>query len=222
MSSDLGSDRSPKPVSGVRFVGSSQRAPLNGGQPVLKTGVVVSSPRGSIPPPSSAARSTSGEVACLSSRPDGSDTRTRYSMGYNTCMPYKDVTQRRAYGRDWMRRRREEFFSGKACVSCGATDDLELDHVDSSKKVSHSVWSWSEDRRNAELLKCQVLCRNCHLSKTAKSVEGPFDYPASVVAEIRRMRLTDGLTYREIGRRLGMSFQHANKIMNGKLKFNRE
>lgn len=80
MSSDLGSDWSPKPVSGVRFVGSSQRAPLNGGQPVLKTGVVVNSPRGSIPPPSSAARSTSGEVACLSSRPDGSDSRTRYQL----------------------------------------------------------------------------------------------------------------------------------------------
>ena len=46
---DSGSARTPNPCSGVRFLGDPRRAPLDGGQPVLKTGVVVSSPRGSIP-----------------------------------------------------------------------------------------------------------------------------------------------------------------------------
>lgn len=137
-------------------------------------------------------------------------------------MPYRDPEAQRKYQREWLGRRRAEFFAGKTCVVCGSCKELELDHEDSSQKISHTIWSWSEDRRNAELKKCQVLCRACHLAKTSRCAEGPFDYPASIVAEIRRLRLAEGMSYRDIGKRLGMSFQHANKIMTGKLRFNRE
>jgi hypothetical protein len=41
-----------------------------------------------------------------------------------------------------------------------------VDHVDPSTKVNHVIWSWSENRRLAELAKCQVLCHDCHVKKT--------------------------------------------------------
>jgi len=82
-------------------------------------------------------------------------------------VPYRDKEAQREYQRRWMARRREDWLSANGpCVKCGSWDDLEVDHIDPSKKVSHKVWSWREDRRLEELAKCQVLCRNCHYAKT--------------------------------------------------------
>lgn len=81
-------------------------------------------------------------------------------------MGYKDPTAQREYQRLWMRRRRNKFFAGKVCVQCGATDRLELDHIDPAEKSTHNIWSWSAKRRATELAKCQVLCSDCHLEKT--------------------------------------------------------
>lgn len=53
------------------------------------------------------------------------------------------------------------------CVQCGSKEKLELDHIVRETKISHSVWSWKEERRNKELEKCQVLCKKCHSKKTA-------------------------------------------------------
>lgn len=55
---------------------------------------------------------------------------------------------------------------GGACRACGSTDDLQVDHVDPATKVDHRVWSWADDRRRAELAKCQLLCGACHRAKT--------------------------------------------------------
>jgi len=75
------------------------------------------------------------------------------------------------YQRKWLRKRREEWFSKNGpCAKCGSKEELELDHIDPATKVDHSVWSWSEERRLAELAKCQVLCGKCHKEKTAASV----------------------------------------------------
>lgn len=81
-------------------------------------------------------------------------------------MPLADKTALREYQREWIAERREAFFAGKSCAECGSTDQLELDHIDPSLKVTHRIWSWSAPRRNAELAKCQVLCADCHLLKT--------------------------------------------------------
>src|SRR5687768_3680232 len=81
-------------------------------------------------------------------------------------MPYKDKAQQAEYQRNWMQKRRREFFAGKTCKQCGSTEDLELDHVDRKSKESHAIWSWSKARREAELAKCQVLCQDCHKKKT--------------------------------------------------------
>ena len=84
-------------------------------------------------------------------------------------MPYKDPDMQRAFMREWLQRRRAAWFAGKTCVRCGSTERLEIDHIDPALKVDHRLWSWSAVRREAELAKCQVLCRPCHL---AKSIEG--------------------------------------------------
>lgn len=86
-------------------------------------------------------------------------------------MPYKDPEARREYlrkyQREWIAARRAEFFAGKACVDCGSTEQLELDHVNPAEKEHHAIWSWREDRREAEIAKCVVRCRECHTERHA-------------------------------------------------------
>lgn len=89
-------------------------------------------------------------------------------------MPIRDVEERRAYQRAWVRRRRAEYFADKCCARCGRMDHLELDHKDPSEKVSHNIWSWSRERREAELAKCQVLCEDCHQEKTDEDLRQMF------------------------------------------------
>ncbi len=82
-------------------------------------------------------------------------------------MPYLDRAQMREYQARWIAARREAWLREHGpCVVCGSRNDLEIDHVDRTKKVAHKVWSWAAARRAAELAKCQVLCKDCHLKKT--------------------------------------------------------
>lgn len=92
-------------------------------------------------------------------------------------MGYKDKDQQREYQRLWMAKRREEFFSGKVCIECDSSDDLELDHIDPAKKVTHRIWSWSDKRRNVELAKCQVLCEKCHMRKSIVQFKNAYTIP---------------------------------------------
>lgn len=85
-------------------------------------------------------------------------------------MPYKDKVKQREYQRKWKAKRRAEFFEGKCCEECGGAENLELHHEDRSKKESHKIWSWSKERREAELAKCVVLCRDCHWQETYKQL----------------------------------------------------
>lgn len=82
-------------------------------------------------------------------------------------MPMATKEAQREYAREWVARRRAEFFADKRCVRCGSTDNLTLDHIDPRLKISHNIWSWSAERRTAEIAKCQVLCVSCHKTKTA-------------------------------------------------------
>lgn len=81
-------------------------------------------------------------------------------------MPYKDKEKQREYQKQWMASRRADFFKDKSCVECKSVENLELDHIDPSKKITHNIWSWSKSRREEELAKCQVLCKECHKEKT--------------------------------------------------------
>lgn len=58
---------------------------------------------------------------------------------------------------------------GGACVQCGSTDDLQLDHIDRSTKSTNiaKLILAKDERLLAELAKCQVLCAGCHQKKTS-------------------------------------------------------
>ena len=82
-------------------------------------------------------------------------------------MSYKDKRRQAEYQTEWLNRRRLEWLAIHGpCAACGSWDRLEVDHVDPDKKVTHRVWSWCKDRREAELKKCQALCFTCHKKKS--------------------------------------------------------
>lgn len=108
----------------------------------------------------------------------------------------KTKEEQREYQRKWRAARREEYFKGKACVKCGSTDRLELDHIDRKTKVSHNIWSWSEVRRNEELAKCQVLCYTCHKAKT-KTENEIFVHGTSVMYRNHKCRCELCVTYKQ-------------------------
>lgn len=82
----------------------------------------------------------------------------------------RHADERRSRARELLRARRAEFMAGKSCVFCGATERLEIDHIDPSQKVTHRVWWWSKARRDDELKKCRVLCSRCHSERHAKEL----------------------------------------------------
>lgn len=77
-------------------------------------------------------------------------------------MPIADPQARRAYQREWLRRRRAAYLADKVCLRCGASENLEVHHFVTSEKLAHAIWSWSAKRREAELAKCVILCGGCH------------------------------------------------------------
>lgn len=92
------------------------------------------------------------------------------------------------YQRKWMAARRASYFAGKCCVWCGSVVDLELDHIDIATKVHHQVWSWSQKRRDAELLKCRVLCERCHTKRHADERRKPLIHGTTNAYKKRRCR----------------------------------
>lgn len=108
-------------------------------------------------------------------------------------MPYKDPLKQIEYQRLWVARRRAEWFEANGpCEQCGSEDDLQLDHRDPDKKVSHRIWSWATSRREEELAKCRVLCGDCHKEKsnTEKArgeSHGRARFTAEQVVEIRAL-----------------------------------
>jgi hypothetical protein len=56
---------------------------------------------------------------------------------------------------------------GGRCVRCGSTDELEFDHIDPATKAFAvgSDMSRAWERLVEEALKCQLLCRPCHVTK---------------------------------------------------------
>lgn len=80
----------------------------------------------------------------------------------------KDLESKRKYQREWVAARRAEFFEGKSCANCNSTNRLELHHLNPEEKIGHAIFSWSKERRDIEIAKCQILCNKCHREETSK------------------------------------------------------
>lgn len=92
---------------------------------------------------------------------------TRRALRQQSLKGMKSVRDRRQYVRERSARLRAEWLHQYGpCRSCGSSQNLEVDHIDRSTKVTNSVWAWGRERREAELSKCQVLCIGCHKLKT--------------------------------------------------------
>lgn len=96
--------------------------------------------------------------------------------------------EKRRYNREWVAKRKSKWFSDKSCVVCGTTENLELDHINPSTKVSHTIWSWSEIRRNEELSKCQVLCDKHHMEKSINERKHKTTHGTSMMYKEYRCR----------------------------------
>lgn len=102
-------------------------------------------------------------------------------------MGRKDKGEYNAYMREYMLKRyharRQQAFDilGRSCRRCGGTEELEFDHIDATNK-SFSVgrlWSIKEALFFAEIQKCQVLCKQCHLQKSRECQDGVRGKPAA-------------------------------------------
>lgn len=99
-------------------------------------------------------------------------------------MPYKDKVKQREYQREWIARRRQEWLDENGpCILCGGDNELQVDHIDPNTKISHRVWSWSDERRNTELAKCRVLCSRCHKEKSDTEKLRGEDQPQAKLTE---------------------------------------
>lgn len=62
---------------------------------------------------------------------------------------------------------------GGKCVKCGVVDDLEFDHIDPETKtftIGNKLASVNESLLQEELKKCQLLCVNCHETKSVRDM----------------------------------------------------
>ena len=68
-------------------------------------------------------------------------------------------------GSAYIRQRRQEL---GPCRHCGSDEDLAFDHIDpSTKRKSVGMMAkYGAEAIEAEIAKCQVLCRTCHIKKT--------------------------------------------------------
>lgn len=74
------------------------------------------------------------------------------------------------YHREYYQKRKQAIYEylGGQCVSCGSNQDLQIDHIDRSAKIFDISRKLSLKNNKAEIDKCQLLCKPCHLAKTAE------------------------------------------------------
>lgn len=92
-------------------------------------------------------------------------------------MSYDKETNKK-YLKDRYKKQRDMFFAylgGEKCVKCGATENIEIDHINPEEKSFNLGKLWPIKKLPevfAELDKCQPLCNSCHLSKTIEWSSG--------------------------------------------------
>lgn len=85
-------------------------------------------------------------------------------------LPSYTSEEMRRYMERYRQRRRDwaKAELGGKCVVCGTTEGLEFDHIDPSTKINSIANMLTSNQLifEAEVRKCQLLCRRHHLEKT--------------------------------------------------------
>lgn len=130
------------------------------------------------------------------------------------------------YSREWIKKRRNDFFKNKSCAKCGSNENLELDHIDPKNKVTHKVWSRNKNFREKELLKCQVLCKKCHKEKTKNDLHkmniGKPNIKLRKITDDQIKEVLylykDGMSYRSACKLVGISYSTFSSIKSNKYR----
>lgn len=100
--------------------------------------------------------------------------RTREDPEYRVRVK-ENKRARRAVVRRENHARLLEFFETNPCLDCGEDDPvvLQFDHVRGVKRfnVSNRLHSMPWDRLLREIRKCEVVCANCHMRRTARRAD---------------------------------------------------
>lgn len=144
-------------------------------------------------------------------------------------MAHTDREEYNAYQRTYQEKRRLERLAmarerlGGGCVRCGATDNLDFDHIvpgTRARKISEAT-NWSMERFLAEVDKCQLLCHpgsGCggHAEKTLESGEHARGEQLSQAKltedDVRAIRASTA-TYTALAAQYGVSRQQIGAIV---------
>ena len=87
-----------------------------------------------------------------------------------------DRDYHREYSRNYYHQKRSELIErlGGRCSRCSKTHNLEFDHKDPREKSFDigKLLNYSKQRIEQELTKCQLLCDDCHKTKTQLNRDG--------------------------------------------------
>lgn len=136
------------------------------------------------------------------------------------------VDERRAYMNERYAAQRGEaiYYLGGRCNRCESTENLEIDHMCRKDKVHAVGRLWPARDLHVlfeELEKCQLLCRACHVDKTADETRGEergFMHGGYYGWQVKRCRCPECVT----GRRAWYDARNARRraayIPHGKVR----
>lgn len=137
----------------------------------------------------------------------------------------RDKLKQRALQLKYIQSRREKWIAdhGGKCSYCRSTTSLEIDHIDPKSKKrrgDHRVWSWKKEKMEAELRKCQILCKRCHAKKTKHEnsmVRGQYQSNAklknSEAEKIRKLYSSGDYTVFALGKMFGVHKSNISRII---------
>lgn len=78
-----------------------------------------------------------------------------------------------------------EHLGGKCC-GCGATENLQFDHLDRTQKsfTIGKCWGYKLEKLIEEADKCQLLCKDCHQIKTTVNGDSNMLYEGYKIKSI--------------------------------------
>lgn len=112
-------------------------------------------------------------------------------------MPYLDKKKSVECKRLLLASRKSAWFAKHGpCQHCGSSENLEVDHIDPSKKAFSINWGVRFDVLEIELNKCQALCGRCHAKKSGSEKTKPLtELKQKISSHARQGLVTPGIKH---------------------------